>query len=141
MRCWLKSDGLGLALELIPALERAGLKARADAVFGKVFDLHEKKIRDWPRSSLFRNNVVWLATLCRRRLDAALKHATEAVKLKPDDALHINALAEVHFLRGNQAEAVKLMKRCIELDPESEYHRKQLKRFESGDRTSLPPGY
>ena len=137
----LKPGNVDLVIRLVPELQRAGRKAQADVAFAKVFDLHEKTIRDYPRTILHRNNAAWLAALCRRRLDAALKHATEAVKLKPDYAPNMDTLAEVHFQRGQTAEAVKLMKRCIELDPDRAYYRKQLKRFQAGDRASMPPEY
>jgi len=137
----LKPGDVDLTIRMAGELDRAGRKARADALFAKVFDLHEKTIRDYPRAALHRNNAAWLGALCRRRLDAALKHATEAVRLRPDYAPNMDTLAEVRFRRGEKAEAIKLVKRCIELDPDRPYYRKQLKRFQSGDRASMPPEY
>ena len=40
-------------------------------------------------------------------------------------------LAEVHFRRGNRAEAVRLAKRCLEMEPDGEHYKKQLARFEA----------
>ncbi len=45
----------------------------------------------------------------------------------------------VHFQRGEKDKALELMKKCVELEPQTEYFRKQLKRFEAGDPAAEVP--
>jgi len=68
-----------------------------------------------------------------------LTHAKRAVELRPDDASVRDTLAEVHFRRGEFAQAIAQMEECLRLAPERAYFRKQLERFRAGDRDSDPP--
>ena len=67
-------------------------------------------------------------------LPLGLAHARKAVELEPGNAGYLDTLAEVHFQRGDQAEAIRLMRRCLELTPDRDYYQRQLKRFQAGDR-------
>lgn len=125
---------IGLAEDLVPELEKAGRKAEADALFEKVFAANEAVCKDFPKAATWLNNTAWLAARCNRKLDEALGCATRAAELAPDNAGYLDTLAEVHYRRGNRAEAVKLANRCIELAPEAEHYKEQLARFESGER-------
>jgi tetratricopeptide (TPR) repeat protein len=137
----LRPGNVDLPLRLLPGLEKRGLKEDADRVFGRALDAGRRVCADYPRSAWAHNNLAWLCAGCRRNLDEALEHARKAVELSPDHAAPLDTLAEVHFQRGEQARAVELMKKCIDLEPGSAYFRKQLKRFEAGDRSSqLPAG-
>jgi hypothetical protein len=51
----------------------------------------------------------------------------------------LEALAEVHFQRGETARALDLMRECIRAEPQKAYFGKQLRRFEAGDRSVPPP--
>ena len=44
-------------------------------------------------------------------------------------AMITDTLAELVHLRGDTAESLKLIERCIELDPANDYYRRQEKRF------------
>jgi hypothetical protein len=80
------------------------------------------------------NDLAWLCARCRRHLDQGLTHAQTAVALAPTSAPYLDTLAEVHFPRGDQAKAIELMQRCLELVPGRDFYRGQLKRFQAGDR-------
>ena len=96
--------------------------------------------KEYPKSGWSHNNTAWLAVRCRRDLDAALEHARKGVELEPDNAGHLDTLAEVYFQRGDKDKAVELMKKCIDMQPRYEYFRRQLKRMQAGDRdTDVPP--
>jgi tetratricopeptide (TPR) repeat protein len=120
-----------LVLAAVPELEQAGRKADADALYQRAVASHEAICRDFPRSSVDHNDLAWMAASLGRDLDHALAHANRAVELKPDRAAYLDTLAEVHFRRGDRAQATRLMKRCLELDPKSDYFHKQLARFQS----------
>ena len=66
---------------------------------------------------------------CRRELDAALAHAKRAVELQPTNTASLDTLAEAHFQRGEFAEAISVMQRCAELEPDEPRHKEQLERF------------
>ena len=84
----------------------------------------------FPAAALYHNDLAWLAANLDRDLDKALAHAQRAVELEPQSAGILDTLAEVHFRRGNRAEAVRLAKRCLEMEPDGEHYKKQLARFE-----------
>jgi tetratricopeptide (TPR) repeat protein len=129
----------GTAIAFVPALARRGLTREADALFERTFASWRALGKQYPRCARFHNALGWLGARCRRQLDAALDHARQAVRLDPNHAGYLDTLAEVQFQRGENAEAVRLMRRCIELAPEREYYRNQLKRFEAGDRAAEVP--
>jgi tetratricopeptide (TPR) repeat protein len=128
-----------LPIQLVPELEKGGLKKDADDVFNRALAVNQKVCTDFPRSAWAHNNVAWLSAGCRRNLDDALEHARKAVELSPDQASALDTLAEVHFQRGDQAKAIELMKKCVALDGKTAYFQKQLERFEAGDRSREIP--
>jgi len=135
----LSPGNVNLPIQLVADLEKADRKPEADELFGQVVAIHEKVCKDYPRSATSHNTLAWLAACCRRQLEKAQVAAERAVQLSPDSAGYLDTLAEVHFQRGNKDKAVELMKRCLELEPKSDYFRKQLKRVETGDpKAPLP---
>jgi uncharacterized Ntn-hydrolase superfamily protein len=77
------------------------------------------------------NNLAWFCATGDVFLEDALEAGRRAVDLKPDEPNILDTLAEVHFRLGHKQEAIATIKRAIELDPESEYYKAQLSRFES----------
>ncbi len=128
-----------LPIRLVPLLEKCGRKKEADELFGRVYEEHLRHCRDYPRSAALHNALAWLAANCRKNLGAALEHARKAVELEPENAGYLDTLAEVYFQRGNNDEAIKTMKKCLELSPTRTYYRKQLRRFEAGDASAELP--
>ena len=120
-----------LALDSDPGLRKRGAAAEADALYQRMLQRHEELLHDFPRSALYHNDLAWLAANLDRDLDKALVHARKAVELDPQSAGILDTLAEVHFRRGNRAEAARLAKRCLEIDPDGEHYKKQLARFEA----------
>jgi tetratricopeptide (TPR) repeat protein len=128
-----------LAIGVTPELEKRNEKKLADEVFAKALAANEKVCADYPKSAGHHNNLAWLCACCRRELDKGLEHATAAVKLMPDNTGYVDTLAEVHFQRGDKDKAIELMKKCVEAEPKRSYFRKQLQRFEAGDRSAEVP--
>src|SRR5262249_48020166 len=121
---------------VVPALARRARARAAEELFAKALAAHQALCKDYPRCAWAHNGLAWLAARCRRQLDVALSHARQAVGLAPDNAGYLDTLAEVHFQRGERDEAIRRMRRCLELDPRRDYYRHQLKRFEAGDRSA-----
>jgi tetratricopeptide (TPR) repeat protein len=122
-----------LVMGALGRLLKIDRKAEADAAFDRGYQALENIVNDFPNAAIYHNNLAWVAARCARRLDDALKHAQKAVELTPDHAGHIDTLAEVHFQRGDRAEAIKLEKRAMELEPASNTYKIQLERFEKGE--------
>jgi tetratricopeptide (TPR) repeat protein len=132
-------DDVALPCVAVPALDQAGRKKDADELFGRCLALHEKTCRDYPKSAREHNALAWLSACCRRQLDRGLEHAHKAVALEPDAAGFLDTLGEVYFQRGEKEKALAAVRRCVELDPKSDYYRRQIKRVEAGDpKAELP---
>jgi hypothetical protein len=131
--------GLDLPIYLVPQMEKLGHKKEAAELYDKVRSVTEAACKDYPRFALAHNSAAWLSACCRRDLDAALEHAVKAVELDPDNSVHLDTLAEVHFQRGDKDKALTAIKKAVELTPQRDYYRKQLKRMEAGDRDAERP--
>jgi len=123
-----------LAEELVPQLEKSKRPAEADELFTRVFDANLQVINDFPSSASHHNNLGWLAARCGRKLDEALLHANQAVKLVPDNPVYIDTLAEVCFRSGQPEKAIQHEKRCIELAPDDQHFQQQLERFQQAGK-------
>lgn len=130
---------IDLVIKVVPLLEKANARRQAEALYAESADRLAKLIGDYPESVSLRNSFAWLSAGCKRRLDEALTHAKRAVELRPDDPSIRDTLAEVHFRRGEVAQAIAHMEQCQRLAPERIYFRKQLERYRAGDRDSDPP--
>ena len=115
----------------MPICASTARRARPTRCIGRMLERHEALCRDFPRSATYHNDLAWLAANLDRDLDKALAHAQRAVELEPQSAGILDTLAEVQFRRGDRAEAVRLAKRCLEMDPEGAHYKKQLARFEA----------
>ncbi|HJT79009.1 MAG TPA: HEAT repeat domain-containing protein [Gemmataceae bacterium] len=128
-----------MPIQLLPALEKQGLGREADDLFRRTAAVQERVCTAYPSSAWAHNNLAWLEARVRRNLDEALRHARKAVALAPDQTGYLDTLAEVQFQRGDRAAAVELMKKCLARDGKNAYYRKQLERFEAGDRNRDVP--
>ena len=102
---------------VVPELEQAGRKADADALFQRVAGRYEENPPRFSPHAQHHNGLAWMAASLGRDLDKALTHAQRAVELEPKNAAFIDTLAEVRFHQGDQVEAVRLMKRCLNWTP------------------------
>jgi tetratricopeptide (TPR) repeat protein len=130
---------INLAIITVPILMKMGKAKFADEVFDKPWTTYTTLLKEYPDWALGHNNAAWLAARCRRQLDEALQHAQVAVRLDPERAVYLDTLAEIHFQKGDKAAAIDAIKKCIKLEPEREFFKKQLERFEAGDpKTDVP---
>jgi tetratricopeptide (TPR) repeat protein len=113
-----------------PLLIKAGLTEAAEKVFSDVFALHEEISKEFPNSARYHNELAWLSARNDLRLDDALAHAEQAVKLQPEAANYIDTLAEVHFRRGNREKALEFAKQALKLEPRNKHFQTQVERFQ-----------
>ncbi len=130
---------LDLAIAVVPELDQRERQADAQRVYRRVADTYAKLCQDHPESAFAHNAVAWLAAGCRRDLDQGLEHARKAVALEPERPGYRDTLAEVHFRRGEQAQAIAEMQRCLKMDRDNRYYQRQLSRFRTGNIDSDPP--
>jgi tetratricopeptide (TPR) repeat protein len=116
-------------IDAVNALDETGHKDDADALYARGVDRYRKLCDAHPKSGPLHNLRAWAAAKCRRELDGALAHARRAVELQPTNTASLDTLAEAHFQRGEFAEAISVMRRCAELEPDESHHKEQLERF------------
>ncbi len=63
------------------------------------------------------------------RIDQGIENAKKATDLDPSDDDSWNLLAELYFLKGNKAEAVKAIDEAIKLKPSEDYYKEQKERL------------
>ncbi len=135
----LQPANLDLAIRLVPALEKAGEKARADQLFERVAGVWRKAAEEFPGCAAAHNQLAWQCARCRRNLEEGLTHARKAVELSPREAAHHDTLAEVLFQRGDRSAAVEQIKLCLKLpSSNSGFYRRQLTRFQTGQPSDEP---
>lgn len=116
-------------IEFVAALDAAGQKSRADALYGNMSANLARLCETFPNGGPVHNLYAWTAARCRRELDAALSHARRAVELQPTNTNSLDTLAETHFQRGEFAKAIVVMSKCVELEPDQPRHQAQIERF------------
>ena len=119
--------------EFLPQLEKTDQKGAADKLFDEVAQRYERVIRDYPQTAHHRRELALMFARCNRRLDDALKLATEAHKWEPREAASHAMLAEVHFLRGDRAAAIASGERALALEKQNDDLRKQLARWRTAN--------
>ncbi len=125
--------------EVIRRLDGLGRKKQADDLFERAYRRLEKRAAEQPRDPNRHNDLAWICAVARRRLDDGLKQIELALADSPNVAPFVDTKAELLFQTGKTEEALKLAARCIELDPNFAYFRKQQERFRAGDPAVPPP--
>lgn len=129
-----------LPIEVVGDLDKLGKKAEGDELFARAMQLQQGICDRFPESANEHNQLAWLAVMCHREPQKALSHAKQAVALAPKNTAYLDTLAEVCFDQGDMAGAIANMKRCIEIEPDMQRHRKQLDRFETAaEKGAKPP--
>ncbi len=128
-----------LPILMLDELTRRGKKAEADALYQESLTAHETLLKAHPDCAWARNSAAWLMACCKRDLPRAVEHATKATQLSPQSAGYWDTLAEARFQNGDTPGAIEAQKKALALEPKRVYYRRQLERFESGDRNSPRP--
>lgn len=129
------------------ALERAGegdAERTAASIAGIYYDAgrrdeairyYEKAARRGRPSPLVLNNLAWAYAEEGLRLDRAHELSLRAVKSDAGNVVYLDTYAEILFRRGRLGQAIAMMRRCLQLEPEDgehyEYLRGQMARFEA----------
>ena len=117
--------------EVILWLQNNGEREAADGYYAPL----EKRLSDELKkdpSPQNKNQLAWFRARCHRKLDEALKLATEAVEGEPGNAAYIDTLAEVKFQLGQVDEAVAMERKALAADPGAPEIDAQMRRFLKG---------
>ena len=92
----------------------------------------ETRPEGWEEDPGELNGFAWWCFENRINLEQAEDLARRGVELAPEGeekAMVLDTLAELVFLRGDENEAVALIRQAIEQSPDNEYYREQMVRF------------
>lgn len=128
---------VGTAVDLIPALRKAGMGEIAETLFEQAISSHRPVIEQYPNSGEYLNNAAWVCARAQRELDEGLKFSLRAVELMPDQAAYQDTLAEVHFQRGEREAAIAAAQKCVDLAPANAMFAKRLKHFQEDELKTL----
>lgn len=96
---------------------------------------YEKAARRRRPSPMVLNNLAWTYAEAGLRLDRAHELSLRAVKSDAGNVVYLDTYAEILFRRGRTGQAIAMMRRCLQLEPEDgehyEYLRRQMARFEA----------
>ena len=116
-------------IAFVNELDKLGKKAEADDLYRKHTAPYRALSAAYPASAQAHNQLAWAQAKCRRDLDDALTQARRAVELDPKNTACLDTLAETYFQRGEVQQAIEIMNRCVELEPNEERDQEQLERF------------
>jgi tetratricopeptide (TPR) repeat protein len=80
------------------------------------------------------NRLAWIYAKKGSNLNEALKLSEKSLAIFDDIPEYLDTLSEVNHRAGNNAEAVKLTKRAIELMPGEPYYKRQLFKFQKAQK-------
>jgi tetratricopeptide (TPR) repeat protein len=124
------------AMEFAVELKDEGAMAAYHAAFDTAYGILSALCDKYTKAAEAHNALAWMTAICRENLEEGLTYSERAMELVPDSPEYLDTLAEVHFQLKHDEKAIGMMKRCIELDDENVYFKRQLERFQKGDRDS-----
>jgi len=116
---------------------------RENGTSRKEAELYTEIIRDAEEqgqlSASMLNGYAWRMAELELRMDAALQRATQAVRMTegsdPETRAQIlDTRAEILWKLGRTEEAVEIIDKCISLQPDDDYYRKQKRKFANQDQ-------
>ncbi|HZQ10537.1 MAG TPA: DUF1028 domain-containing protein [Anaerolineae bacterium] len=114
----------------IKALLRAKKYARAQRTHREFVANAERLARKHSTDADLLNVLAWTLAQNAFGLDAALKYARRAAKLKPKDENIADTLAEVYYQRGDAAQAAEIERALVTKNSERADFQEQLRKFE-----------
>jgi tetratricopeptide (TPR) repeat protein len=130
----LMSDDEQIALDVIPTLNELGRTEDANRFFIKPYAALRVALDENPKDAERMNALAWLCAKSGQRLEEALGIVEEALRIQPDNYAYLDTAAELNFALGRGAEAVRLERRALALNPGDEFMEGQLRRFQEKRR-------
>ena len=97
--------------------------------------MYEQGIKLEPTDVRVYNNAAWL---CATADDPEVRNAKKAIEYgkkavygsREKDPSYLDTLAEAYYVNGKFKKAIETIRKAISLEPQNEYFKKQLKKFE-----------
>ncbi|MCK4574855.1 DUF1028 domain-containing protein [candidate division WOR-3 bacterium] len=105
-------------------------KDNEEVFFKKAHSLLLKALKSEVSNSDVYNNLAWQFALKKKYPEETLKAAKKAHELSPDDANIMDTFAEAYYAAGNFKQAVYWENKALENEPDSEFFKSQLSKFE-----------
>ncbi len=88
---------------------------------------------DWHENADLLNSIAWWCFVNKTMLAEGKAHAEKGISLAEDDtqkAMILDTLAEIEYAQGNTQLALARIQEAVAAEPESEFYKKQLLRFQ-----------
>lgn len=97
----------------------------------KLSDAYELAFIKFPQNASNMNDYAWYIYENKivNKYKRGIELAEKAVELEPEKANIWDTLAWLEFEQGNVDKAIEIMKKCVKMDPEREYYKKNLEIF------------
>jgi tetratricopeptide (TPR) repeat protein len=115
---------------VVQALDKHNHKAAAE-LYQEMLAIYKPLAQAYPESGYYVGCLAWLSAECNRDLAQAFEQATKANNLFPNQTWILETLAILYRKQRNYKEAISLIERCVKLQPDSDYYRKELKKYRS----------
>ncbi len=96
----------------------------------RAHELLKKALKSDIKSPEVYNSLAWEFALRKVYPEETIELAKRALELDPDDPNIMDTLAEAYFAAGDYEKAIYWEKKALEKEPENEFFKKQLKKFE-----------
>ena len=121
-----------ILIDVVTALQMLDRHDDADAAFERQFREYKRELKADPRNPVALNNIAWFCARCGRHEEEAYGWATQAVKMGPKNAAHLDTAAEAAARVGHWDEAARLETDALKLQPGDWFMMAQLTRFKDG---------
>jgi uncharacterized Ntn-hydrolase superfamily protein len=104
---------------------------KTEMYLAKTYSLLRKALASESTSPEVYNSLAWEFALRQKYPEETLEAALKAHALAPEDANIMDTVAEAYYAAGSHQEAVDWEKRALMIDPENEFFKNQLEKFQS----------
>ena len=102
----------------------------SESYLARAYDLLMKALKSGVESAEVFNSLAWEFALRKKYPKETVLAAAMAHELAPDDPNIMDTVAEAYFAAGDKNKAVYWEKEALKRDPENEFFKEQLKRFQ-----------
>lgn len=117
-----------IALSRLPDQTEAE-REKTRRLIDKAVLLLRRDIEESPEDASAYNQAAWLMGNTHKDLEEALRLATKANELSPDNGAYLDTLAHVYFAKGDLDNAIRFQERAVEVEPYSAQIANELKAF------------
>jgi uncharacterized Ntn-hydrolase superfamily protein len=115
---------------LAPAYLRLAEEEKNEIFFERTLDILERALNSDIKDANVFNNLAWEFAIRKKFPEKTLLAAKKANELAPEDPNIMDTLAEAYYAMGDYKNAIYWEKMAIEKEPDNQFFRKQLEKFQ-----------